>query len=336
MQSTGVGLPYVFCSNAPSHLRAISVLAALIMALWLGGVIAPGEARAGSPTCTLSATNVAFGNVNVLTGTPVDVTATLTVSCTGGSGNGHRLCISIGSGSSFSGSQRQLAGPAGAFLDYHLYKDMGRSLVWGSWQTGFAGTGLQVDVGQYSTTSIPVYARLFGLQQTEPPGSYSSSFTLQPYMQYDDYHPARSCPTGTKSTTSSFTASATVVATCTISATNLNFGSASVISANVDANSQLTTRCNNGLPYTIALDGGMSSATNPTQRKMSKGAEQLTYGLYRDGARSLPWGNSLGTSTASGTGSGNSQSFTVFGRVPPQVTGSPGVYSDTIIASVIY
>jgi spore coat protein U-like protein len=315
--------------------RAPLAAAMLCLALWFAGVLAPPEARAGSPTCTITASNVAFGNVDVLAGTAVDVTGSFSVNCSGGSGNGHTLCISIGSGANFSGSQRHLAGPNGSTLSYELYKDAARSTVWGSWQTGFAGTGLQVRIPQNTTISVPVYARLFGSQQTAEVGSYSSSFTLQPYMQYADGNTA-TCPTGNWSATSSFTVSASVLATCTISATDLNFGATSVITSNVDSSSQLTPRCNNGLPYTIALNGGSSSAINPASRKMTKGADQITYGLYRDAARSLPWGSTTGSNTAAGTGTGSNQSVPVYGRVPPQATGSPGSYTDTIIASVTY
>jgi spore coat protein U-like protein len=321
--------------NMPSGWRLLPVLSVLAQPLWFAGIVAPQEARAGSPTCTISATSISFGNVNVLTGAAVDVTATLSVGCSGGGGNGQRLCISIGSGGTFTGSQRQLAGPDGATLNYDLYRDSARTVAWGSWQTGFNGSGVQLDVPQNTTTNITVYARLLGSQQTAPAGSYTASFTANPYLQYEDKNTA-SCPTGNKSSSTSTTATATVVATCTISASDLSFGSSGSIATNRDASSQLTPRCNNGLPYAVALDGGVSAASDPTQRKMRKSAEQITYGLYSDAARSLPWGSNVGTNTVAGTGTGNTQTVTVYGRVPPQTTGSPGIYSDNIVVSVVY
>jgi len=47
--------------------------------------------------------------------------------------------------------------------------------------------------------------------------------------------------------------------------------------------------CTSGTAYTISLDGGFSGATNPTQRKMTKGSEFITYGLYRDASGTLPF-----------------------------------------------
>jgi outer membrane usher protein len=36
------------------------------------------------------------------------------------------------------------------------------------------------------------------------------------------------------------------------------------------------------------------------------------------------------------TGNGASQPFTVYGRVPPQTTPTPGAYSDTVTVTVTY
>ena len=94
--------------------------------------------------------------------------------------------------------------------------------------------------------------------------------------------------------------------------------------------------CTNGTPYTVGLDGGLSGATNPTQRKMTQGTAFVLYGLYRDAARSQAFGNTIGTNTAAGTGTGLSQTLTVYGRVAPQATPAPGTYTDTITATLTY
>jgi hypothetical protein len=116
-----------------------------------------------------------------------------------------------------------------------------------------------------------------------------------------------------------------------VSASNLNFGSVGVLRSAVDASSSVTVTCTNALPYTVALDGGLSGATNPTLRVLSQASQHVTYGLYRDSPRAQPWGDSAGTNTAAGTGSGLAQTLTVYGRVPAQNTPSPGTYSDTTI-----
>jgi spore coat protein U-like protein len=314
-------------------LLAISAAAGLIAAS------APRPAFAGtSSTCTVSMTNVSFGSVDVLPGTAIDTTATLTVSCTGGSPPGRttRACVSIGAGSSGDATSRIMTGPGGATLRYDLYSDAARTTLWGSWQTGYDTAGVTVDVASNSNSSVTVYARLLASQSTALAGPYSSSFSANPFVTYN-YDPGSStCPTGTPTTSTSFTVTATVVSNCNVSAATLNFGTAGVLTGTTDATTALTIQCTNSLPYTASLNGGNSGATDPTQRKMSKGAETITYGLYRDLARTLPWGSTVGTNTASGTGSGLQQSFTVYGRVPVQTTPSPGSFSDTIVATVTY
>jgi spore coat protein U-like protein len=90
------------------------------------------------------------------------------------------------------------------------------------------------------------------------------------------------------------------------------------------------------LPYTLSLNGGNSGATDPTQRKMTSGANQLTYGLYQNSARSSPWGSTAGSNTVGGTGTGASQVITIFGRVPAQTTPAPATYQDSVVVTVTY
>jgi spore coat protein U-like protein len=290
-------------------------------------------ALAGSPTCTISMTTLAFGNVDVLAGAAVDTTATISVTCSGGGGAGQRLCISIGAGSAGDATSRQFSGGT---LRYDVYSDSSRSSRWGSWQTGYDTAGIQVDVPQNTTTPITVYGRLFGSQQTVAAGSYSSTFTANPFMQYDDKSSAPACPTGARSASTSTSATATVVSKCNVSATSINYGSTSFLTSNKDATGTLQVQCNNSLPYTVALNGGNANATDPTQRKMAQGATQVTYGLYRDSSRTQPWGSTTGTTTVGGIGTGNQQSLTIYGRVPTQTTPAPATYSDSVVVTVTY
>ena len=278
---------------------------------------------------------VAFGSVDVLPGTPVDITSTVTVVCSGGSSQGQRICISLDAGSASDGTSRQLTGPGAAKTRFDLYKNAARTQVWGSWVTGYQNSGVQVDVARDSTTSVTVYGRFLGAQQTAAPGTYTSTFSANPHIQYGNKSQAQ-CPAGNKTATTSTSATATVISNCSVSATSVNFGITSVLTSNIDAVGTLAIQCSPALPYTVSLSGGNSGASDPTQRKMAFGAQQVTYGLYRDSARTLPWGAIAGVNTASGSGSGVAQNLTVFGRIAPQLTPIPGSYSDTIIATVAY
>lgn len=294
-----------------------------------------GITTSASAACVVSMPVVAFGNVNVLPGAAVDTTSTVTVTCSGGSPRGQRVCISIGAGSANDATSRQMVGPAATRTRYDLYKDAARTQLWGSWQTGYNVSGVQLDVPRNSTRTVTVYARFFGAQQTARPGAYSATFTNNPFIGYRNNN-GRPCPFTNNTATTSTSATVTVINSCNVSATNVNFGSSGVLAADRDATGTLTIQCSSTSPYTVGLNGGNSGAANPTLRQMAFGANIVTYGLYRDAARTLPWGATVGVNTASGTGSGLVQNLTVFGRIPPQTTPPPGNYSDTIIATVTY
>jgi spore coat protein U-like protein len=123
---------------------------------------------------------------------------------------------------------------------------------------------------------------------------------------------------------------------CTLGTSAVNFPATGVLRSSTDATGSIFVVCTSGAPYTIALDGGLTAATDPTQRKMSQGAEQITYGLYQNSGRTLPWGDSSAGYAASGSGSGLSQTLTVYGRAPAQNTPSAGTYSDTVVVTLSY
>jgi spore coat protein U-like protein len=316
--------------------KIATILIFLCGAFWL-----PSSAYAQS--CTMTVSNLNFGSVDVLSGTAVNVTGSIDFNCNGFHKNqSNRFCIDIGSGADFSGSQRQLNGPGTAVLNYDLYKDAARTQTWGSWQTGFQTAGLQIDLMSDNSgdlvASVPLYAKLFANQQTAAAGAYTTSFPASSSGAYArfDKNGSGNCPTGGNNANDGFTVSATVLSTCNVSATTVGFGTVGSLGSNVDSTGTVSAQCSNTLPYSVSLNGGTSGATDPTQRKMAQGANLVTYGLYRDSARSLPWGSTIGTNTVAGTGSGASQNITVYGRVPPQATGPVGTYNDTIVVTVTY
>lgn len=285
-------------------------------------------------TCTVSLGNVAFGNVNSITGAAVDTTATMTITCSGGTGAGQRVCISIGAGAAGDATSR-IMNSGGNTSRYDLYSNSSRTTLWGSWETGYDSAGVQLDVGKGSTTNVTVYGRFLASQQTIATGSYVSAFTANPFIRYANKGTA-SCPTGGLTASTSFSVTATVVSACNVSATSVNFGSTGLLASNSDAQGTLSIQCSPSLPYTVSLDGGTSGATDPTQRKMSLSGAKVTYGLYRDAARTLGWGSTIGTNTTSGTGTGNTQTQTVYGRIAAQTTPTPGSYTDSVVVTVGY
>ena len=145
-----------------------------------------------------------------------------------------------------------------------------------------------------------------------------------------------------------FTVSASVVANCTISATNLAFGSYDPVSANAAtgadlyANSTLTVACTKGAPNVwIGLDAGANGASAVgTTRAMTAGAGKfLSYELYTANPNPAPgsaWGNTALTGKSYTPTTAAPTAITVYGRAPKGQDASVGSYTDTITATINY
>jgi spore coat protein U-like protein len=124
---------------------------------------------------------------------------------------------------------------------------------------------------------------------------------------------------------------------CTISATSVNFGNYNVFSGtNLDSTGTITYQCNaTAANITVSLSKGLSSTYNP--RQMAKGAERLSYNLYRNAARTNIWGDGTsGTAIYSRANPPNNSNvnLTVYGRVPAGQDVSAGSFSDTVTAVI--
>jgi len=316
---------------------------------WIIGALALATAWASQPvraqSCNFTISNLNFGSIDLTANSTFTSTATYSASCTGTANTTVRTCpnIDTGSGGSTSGNPRFLLNGA-TQLNFNLYQDNAYTSVWGSNLWGFAGSypsptiDVPLNSGGTGSASQTIYGQVWAGQQALPAGTYSSTFSgTQASVAYA-YSTIGTCATigSSHATSASFSVSATDVTTCAVNASTLNFGAAGVLRSALDATSSVTVTCTNSAPYTLALDGGLSAATNPALRKMTQGAQTITYGLYQDAGRSQPWGDSTGTNTVAGTGSGLSQSFTVYGRVPAQATPGPGTYTDTVVVTLSY
>lgn len=77
-------------------------------------------------SCTVLPGTLLFGNYNPTSGSPLDVDGTFTVTCT----TGTAPVVGLGLGLSPNGSTRRMTSGL-QFLSYEIYKETGRSNVWG-------------------------------------------------------------------------------------------------------------------------------------------------------------------------------------------------------------
>ena len=137
--------------------------------------------------------------------------------------------------------------------------------------------------------------------------------------------------------TDTFNVTATIIASCTISAGDLAFGNYDPLAvADNDATSTIAVTCSNGAGYAITLSAGLSG--NDAARTMdddATGTSFLSYQMFTDAARTNNWDNTTGLTGQTGTGS--NQNHTVYGRIPAgQTTPVVGAYTDTITATITY
>jgi len=146
---------------------------------------------------------------------------------------------------------------------------------------------------------------------------------------------ALATPTRADDDDDTFQVTATVLATCEVTAQDLEFGDYDPIAASpLDAATTLSLTCTNGTPYQLSMS--MGAGESAATRYMLDGAEQLAYVLYRDGARTQLWGVNGGVDTRDGIGAGAPVIIDVFGRIPMQQTAPAGDYADTITVTVTW
>jgi spore coat protein U-like protein len=141
---------------------------------------------------------------------------------------------------------------------------------------------------------------------------------------------------------SSFQVNASVASVCYVSGTTLSFGS-NLDPVNgtvpVDATSTLSVQCTNTTGWSVALDAG-TNAGGPAafgSRAIKNGSQTLAYQLYTNAGRTTVWGDgSGGSAPVTGTGTGSTQSLTVYGRLPSLTGAIPGSYTDTVTVTITY
>jgi spore coat protein U-like protein len=298
-------------------------------------VIGPASAQ----TCSFAITDMVFdSDIDTLSGVPATSNAELSYSCSGGSGSERILiCAHLGAGSVEAGgnSRRMLGG--NSHLNYQLYQAGDYVVTWGSAATGNPPPPIALALdGGSGAGSRTIYGRVFGGQQAAAAASYMSPFTGTDvevrYRIADDND--CSAMAGTQSSPVSFSVQAGVKKNCLVSTEPVSFGEHGNLLSNIDATGMISVTCTPATNYSIKLNGG-NAATAPAARKMTMGAREITYGLYRDVARDEPWGDTEGTSK-SDAGDGSSQPHVVYGRVPPQPTPKAGNYADVVVVAIDY
>jgi len=277
-------------------------------------LLACGAQPVVAASCTVSATSINFGNYS---GSVLTMDGTITVKCT--KGDAYDVALNAGTTTGATVSNRSMT-HSGVNLSYGLYSNASYTSNWGN----STATGWVTGVGTGANQTLTVYGQIPANQYATPETSaYSDTITV-----------TVSGPDCTTKTTT-LTVEAMVVASCTISATPLAFGTYS--GAVNNSTSTISVTCTNSTAFNVGLNAGTASGATVTNRSMTgPGSALLGYSLYSNSGRSANWGNTVGTNTVAGTGSGTLQSLPVYGQIPAGQYPTPGNYSDTITATITY
>jgi spore coat protein U domain-containing protein, fimbrial subunit CupE1/2/3/6 len=139
--------------------------------------------------------------------------------------------------------------------------------------------------------------------------------------------------------TTTFSVTASIVADCNLSATDMAFGDYDASSGSpLDASSTVSVYCTSGTAYDVALNVGTGGGSF-VNRTMLNGGNSLAFNLYTNAERTTVWGDgTASTNTASGTGVGllTAVSHTVYGRIAIGQDQAPGSYASVVTVTVTY
>lgn len=127
-------------------------------------------------SCTVNPTTLAFGNYSSEVNTALDAVASLRITCT--NTTPYQVGLDAGAGPSATVSTRKMTSGASA-LNYSLYQNAGRTIIWGNTTTGTVNT--MSGTGTGTTQQMQVYGRVFP-QQVVSAGAYNDRVTIMVYF----------------------------------------------------------------------------------------------------------------------------------------------------------
>lgn len=312
----------------------------LRLTAFLAGVFLAGAAHAG---CTASSTTVNFANSSsyaVQDGSVAPVTGQAGLSCTGSllsvlGGSHARATISSARGF-------KLQSAAGAQIPYQASADSGGTVVMTQGGTvDYVNPTLLalLGIGSLNGFNAPIYVKLTGAPNIAA-GTYTDVLTVTwDYSICNGVQVAGICVLyETGQVTKTITINLVVENDCRISAPNVSFGSAPLVSQFSQVSQGVLVNCTKDSAYKVAFSKGLGAASRPW-RTMSDGAgHALQYNIYRaDGTTIWDETNPL-TSALQGTGSTTpSQIQNYIVKIDPAQTTPPaGSYSDTVSVVITF
>ncbi len=117
---------------------------------------------------------------------------------------------------------------------------------------------------------------------------------------------------------------------CNVSPQGVSFGNYDPLGHSaLDGIGNINVSCDAPTSFTVSL--GTCNRT-VEDRRMTGGASQLAYNLYKDASRLLVWGDGGGDVSSNGT----SVDLTIYGRIPGAQNVPADVYADSVTVTVAF
>jgi len=165
------------------HLAATSLLCSAVCLGQAGSAFAAGS-QTGTvivtasvpPSCTIGTAAIAFAAydpVNANATAPDDQTGDIVIRCTKGASG---ITVGLGNGANNTGLQRRMvnSGDRTATIDYEVYKETGRTTVWGPGDSGSVRSGTDLN-GSGSNVTVTMYGRIPPHQLQATAGTYNDT-----------------------------------------------------------------------------------------------------------------------------------------------------------------
>ncbi|UXM94734.1 spore coat U domain-containing protein [Bartonella sp. HY329] len=200
--------------------------------------------------------------------------------------------------------------------------------------------GMQLSTSQQAQLPVGTYSNTFVFVSWSGPASSLIS-AIEPIIPSI----INSCTDflGNNFTEQSFTVTAKVLAGCSVSVTNINFGDYVGIVSDLDKDGAVNLKCNVNAPYEIQINGGKSGNINA--RKMyfvsKDGIEDrnkaIPYHIYLPNTQT-EWGTTKGSNSHQGTTTSNSTTVKVKAVIRASEANNPvsGTYKDSLVVTTIY
>ncbi|MGY2266912.1 Csu type fimbrial protein [Pseudomonas sp. I8001] len=242
-----------------------------------------------------------------------------------------------------------MVGPTGDIISYTIYGSNSTSYpITRGTQFDFGATGIAQSLGLVSgpgTKTVPLYLSSI-IGSNVAAGLYTETLSIAWTWNYCSVLGVGSLCVirDTGSGTASLTVSMTVANDCTISAPNIAFGSAPVVSGFSSVNGQATIACTKGSAYTVGISDGQNPVSVGGQRRMVSGSNFLNYDIFKS-ATTTRWGSVSTARRASSTAEVNpgnglgtgSQVFNYNAAIYTNQTTPPaGTYVDNVVLDVAF